>query len=209
MARPRTSGVHRRPALCVPAGCAHRLRSDGLRATALARRSRSLCDWRGAAASGPPARRRTPGSGLDRARAGRERGPLAAAGTVRASLLVPLVLGGLAALAASQTPVSDSDLFWHLAIGRDVAAHGIARLEMYSWTVAGRPVLVDQWLGEIVLSVAYAIGSWRGIITLRAILVGAIAALRVWTVLVERPRPPLISVLAALPALALSRFART
>ncbi|OLC21844.1 MAG: hypothetical protein AUH33_00905 [Chloroflexi bacterium 13_1_40CM_68_21] len=128
---------------------------------------------------------------------------------MRASLLVPLVLGGLAALAASQTPVSDSDLFWHLAIGRDVAAHGIARLEMYSWTVAGRPVLVDQWLGEIVLSVAYAIGSWRGIITLRAIVVGAIAALVVWTALVERPRRPLIAVLAALPALALSRFAWT
>src|SRR3989442_1185847 len=171
MARPRTSGVHRRPALCVPAGCAHRLRRDGLRATALARGSRSLCDRRGAAASGPLARRRTPGSGLDRASGGRERGPLAAAGTVRASLLVPLVLGGLAALAASQTPVSDSDLFWHLAIGRDVAAHGIARLEMYSWTVAGRPVLVDQWLGEIGLSVAYAIGSWGGGITLRAVVV--------------------------------------
>lgn len=128
---------------------------------------------------------------------------------MRAPLLVPLVLGGLAAFAASQAPVSDSDLFWHLAVGRDVAAHGIARLDTYSWTVAGRPILVDQWLGELVLSMAYAIGSWRGIVTLRALAVGAIAAIVVWTSLAERPRRPLIAVLAALPALALSRFAWT
>ena len=128
---------------------------------------------------------------------------------MRAPLLVPLVLGGLAAFAASQAPVSDSDLFWHLAVGRDVAAHGIARLDTYSWTVAGRPILVDQWLGELVLSLAYAIGSWRGIVTLRALAVGAIAAMVVWTSLAERPRRPLIAVLSALPALALSRFAWT
>jgi hypothetical protein len=128
---------------------------------------------------------------------------------VRAPLLVPLVLGGLAVFAASRAPVSDSDLFWHLALGRDVAAHGIARTDMYSWTVAGRPVFVDQWLGELVLSVAYAIGSWRGIVTLRAVVVGAMAAIVVWTALAERPRRPLIAVLAALPALGLSRFAWT
>jgi hypothetical protein len=128
---------------------------------------------------------------------------------MRAPLLVPLVIGGLAVFAASRAPVSDSDLFWHLAVGRDVAAHGIARTDMYSWTVAGRPVFVDQWLGEILLSLAYAIGSWRGIVTLRAVVVGAIAATVVWTALAERPRRPLIAMLAALPALGLSRFAWT
>lgn len=128
---------------------------------------------------------------------------------MRAPLLVPLVLGGLAAFAASRAPVSDSDLFWHLAVGRDVATQGIPRLDEYSWTVEGRPVLVDQWLGELALYVAFAIGSWRGIITLRAIVVGAIAAIVLWTALAERPRRPLIAVLAGLPALALSRFAWT
>jgi hypothetical protein len=128
---------------------------------------------------------------------------------MRAPLLVPLVIGGLAVFAASRAPVSDSDLFWHLAVGRDVAAHGIARTDMYSWTVAGRPIFVDQWLGEILLSLAYAIGSWRGIVTLRAVVVGAIAAIVVWTALAERPRRPLIAMLAALPALGLSRFAWT
>jgi hypothetical protein len=128
---------------------------------------------------------------------------------VRAPLLVPLVIGGLAVFAASRAPVSDSDLFWHLALGRDVAAHGIARTDMYSWTVAGRPVFVDQWFGELLLSLAYAIGSWRGIVTLRAVVVGATLAIVVWTALAERPRRPLIAVLAALPALGLSRFAWT
>jgi hypothetical protein len=128
---------------------------------------------------------------------------------VRTPLLVPLVLGGLATFAASRAPVSDSDLFWHLAVGRDVAAHGIARIDTYSWTVAGRPIFVDQWLGERVLSMAYAIGSWQGIVTVRALVVGVIATIVVWSALAERPRRPLFAVLAALPALGLSRFAWT
>ena len=43
---------------------------------------------------------------------------------MRPVLVVPLALAGLAAFAATRAPVSDSDFFWHLAIGRDIAAHG-------------------------------------------------------------------------------------
>jgi hypothetical protein len=120
-----------------------------------------------------------------------------------------VALGGLAALAASRAPVSDSDLFWHLAVGRDVAAHGIARVDTYSWTVAGRSVGADQWLGEVLEYAAYAVGSWRGIVALRALAVGVFVGVVAWTALAERPRRPLIAVVAALPALALSRFTWT
>ena len=128
---------------------------------------------------------------------------------MRVPLLVPLILGGFAALAASRLPVADSDFFWHLAVGRDVAANGIARVDAYSWTIAGRPVLADQWLGQLAMHAAYALGSWRGTVTLRALAVGVLVAVVVWSALAERPRRPLIAVLAALPALALSRFAWT
>ncbi len=128
---------------------------------------------------------------------------------MRPFLVVPLVLAGLAAFAATRAAVSDSDFFWHLAIGRDIAAHGVPRVDVYSWTVAGRAVLPDQWLGEFLLYAAYAIGSWTGTIALRALAVGVLIGTVVWTALAERPRRPFIAVLASLPAIGVSRFAWT
>jgi len=128
---------------------------------------------------------------------------------VRPLLVVPLLLAGLAAFAATRAPVSDSDFFWHLAIGRDIAAHGVPRVDVYSWTVAGKAVLPDQWLGELLLYAAYAIGSWSGTIALRAVTVGVLIGVVVWTALAERPRRPFIAVLASLPAIGISRFAWT
>jgi hypothetical protein len=128
---------------------------------------------------------------------------------MRPLLVVPLVLAGLAAFAATRAPVSDSDFFWHLAVGRDIAAHGVPRVDTYSWTVAGKSVLPDQWLGELLFYVAYSIGSWTGAIALRALAVGVLIAIVVWTALAERPLRPLIAVLASLPAIGVSRFAWT
>ncbi len=128
---------------------------------------------------------------------------------MRPLLVVPLLLAGLAAFAATRAPVSDSDFFWHLAIGRDIAAHGVPRVEVYSWTVAGKAVLPDQWLGELLLYAAYAIGSWTGTIALRALTIGVLIGVVVWTALAERPRRPFIAVLASLPAIGVSRFAWT
>ena len=128
---------------------------------------------------------------------------------MRALLVVPLVLAGLAAFAATRAPVSDSDFFWHLAVGRDIVAHGVPRIDVYSWTVAGRAVLPDQWLGELLVYAAYAIGSWTGTIALRALAVGTLVGVVVWTALAERPRRPFIAVLASIPAIGVSRFAWT
>ena len=128
---------------------------------------------------------------------------------MRPLLVVPLVLAGLAAFAATGAAVSDSDFFWHLAIGRDIAAHGPPRVDVYSWTVPGGAVLPDQWLGELMLYAAYAIGSWTGTIALRALTVGALIGIVVWTALAERPHRPFIAVMASLPAIAVSRFAWT
>ena len=128
---------------------------------------------------------------------------------MRPLLIVPLALAGLAALAATRTPVSDNDFFWHLAVGRDIAAHGVPRVDVYSWTVAGKAVLPDQWLGELLMYAAYSIGSWGGTIALRALAVGALIGIIVWTALAERPQRPLVAVLASLPAIGVSRFAWT
>jgi hypothetical protein len=128
---------------------------------------------------------------------------------MRPLLIVPLALAGLAALAATRVPVSDSDFFWHLAVGRDIVADGVPRVDVYSWTVAGKAVLPDQWLGELLMYAAYATGSWSGTIALRALAVGTLIGIVAWTALAERPRRPLIAVLASLPAIGVSRFAWT
>src|SRR6185503_4808093 len=84
----------------------------------------------------------------------------AATSAMRPLLVVTLFLAGLAAFSATRQPVSDSDFFWHLAIGRDIVAHGVPSVDVYSWTVAGKSVLPDQWLGELLLYLAYSIASW-------------------------------------------------
>ncbi len=122
---------------------------------------------------------------------------------------LPLLVGAACAVLAALAPVSDSDLFWHLATGRDIATGGLSRADHFSWTVNGQGVQLDQWLGQLAIYLAYALGSWRGIVAFRAFVVGVLAAVVVFTALRERPDRPLLAVLASLPALALSRFAWT
>ena len=61
-------------------------------------------------------------------------------------LAVPLALGGIFAFLASRAPVSDSDLFWHLALGREIASGGLPRVDTFSWTIVGRPYRIDNTL---------------------------------------------------------------
>lgn len=86
----------------------------------------------------------------------------------------------LAALAAFAVAIArapaDPDMYWHLASGKWMVEHAaILRNDVFSSTVTGQPYSVGEWLGEIVLYAAYALGGWAGIVFLRGILV-AIAA---------------------------------
>jgi hypothetical protein len=121
---------------------------------------------------------------------------------------IPLLVGGIFGALSTFAPVGDSDLFWHLAVGRQTLAEGLQRLDRFSWTANGTPVLTDQWLGQVVWYAAYAGGEWRGVILLRALLVAAIVTLIVAASLWSGRRP-WIAVLAAFPAILLTRFAWT
>ena len=120
-----------------------------------------------------------------------------------------LVLGALFAALVTLQPVSDSDLFWHLATGRATLGLALPRVDTFSWTIAGMPVQTDQWLGDLLLAAARALGDWRGVIALRALAVGALVVLIVDAAVAARPRAPIVAALAALPAIALSRFTWT
>jgi len=118
---------------------------------------------------------------------------------------IALLLGAAAGLVAATQPISDTDLFWHLATGRETLAHGIVRTDLFSWTVRGSPVSTDQWLGQIVLYGAYAALDWWGIVMVRVVAVGALVTLVAVNAGLGRAVRPLALVLATLPAFVLTR----
>lgn len=121
------------------------------------------------------------------------------------NLRVALLAGAAAGLLAATQPISDTDLFWHLALGRETLASGFVRADIFSWTVNGAPVSTDQWLGQVALYGAYAAMDWRGIAILRVIAVTALVALVVLGASYGRSIRPLAAVAAAIPALGLTR----
>lgn len=128
---------------------------------------------------------------------------------MRTPLVVPIALGTFFGALSTRLPVGDSDAYWHLALGRETLASGIQRVDTYSWTVAGQPVSIDQWLGQVLLALSFQQGDWRGVVALRAVAVAVLVGLIAYAALRERPTRPLVAVLAALPAIALTRFVWT
>ena len=131
-----------------------------------------------------------------------------AAVTRKFSWSLPLLVGGIFGVLSTLATIGDPDLFWHLAQGRQTVTDGLARVDTFSWSVNGLPVLTDQWLGQVIWYEAYAALGWNGIIVLRALLVAAIVTLIVAAAL-SAQRRPILAVVAALPAITLTRFAWT
>ena len=128
---------------------------------------------------------------------------------MRTPLFVPVAIGAVFGAASTRLPAGDSDVFWHLVVGRDALAGRIGIPDALSWTVAGHATSSDQWLGQALLAIAYDAGEWRGVVALRALAISLLVGLIVFGALRERADRPLGAVLAALPAIALSRFVWT
>lgn len=120
-----------------------------------------------------------------------------------------IVLGAFFGVLVSLQPISDSDLFWHLEAGRRTIAGELPRADVFSWTISGAPVLMDQWLGDALFALARAQGDWRGILALRVLAVALFVGLLVDAAVAARPGRPIVAAAAALPAIALARFAWT
>ena len=121
---------------------------------------------------------------------------------------LPLLAGGIFGALSTIATIGDPDLFWHLAQGRQTVTDGLARVDVFSWSVNGLPVLTDQWLGQVIWYEAYVALGWNGIIVLRALLVAATVTLIVAAALMAQRRP-IVALIAALPAITLTRFAWT
>ena len=117
---------------------------------------------------------------------------------------IAMLLGGLAGTLAATQPIADTDLWWHLATGRETVAHGLVQSDVFSWTVRGMPVTTDQWLGQVVLYLSYALAGWSAVAVLRIALAAALIAF-VARAATGRSDRPLAVVLATVPALLLTR----
>ena len=120
-------------------------------------------------------------------------------------LAIALLLGATGAAVAATQPISDTDLWWHLATGRETLAHGLVRTDLFSWTVRGAPVSTDQWLGQVILYGAYALLGWWGIALLRIAAVASLLALVVWNASIPTRRRPIVLLGAAFAAFIESR----
>lgn len=115
-----------------------------------------------------------------------------------------LAIGGIAGLLAATQPLSDTDMWWHLATGRETLATGFVRQDVFSWTVIGAPISTDQWLGQVLMWLSYAWLGWHGVAMLRVLLAIALIALVAFDAMRAATRP-LAVLLATVPALLLTR----
>jgi hypothetical protein len=87
---------------------------------------------------------------------------------------ISLLLFALAAL--SPHVLGDGDTWSHVATGGWIIAHGaVPRGDPFSQSMAGEPWTAHEWLSELLLSLAFRLGGWSGVV----LLTGAAVALAV------------------------------
>lgn len=86
-------------------------------------------------------------------------------------LLFLVFLGFLFVVAAR--PLVDTDLWWHLANGRYILAHGIPAQDVYSYTAVGHVWVVHEWLADVAFYVVHQATGMLGLILLSAVVITA------------------------------------
>jgi hypothetical protein len=68
--------------------------------------------------------------------------------------------------------LQDPDTWWHVKVGLDLLANGtFPTADTYSYTFAGQPWIAKEWLGQVLLALAYSAGGWNGV---AALIIGTI-----------------------------------
>lgn len=132
------------------------------------------------------------------------------------ALTLPQTWLGLAVvlpiLAALITPMSATDLAYHLRAGAEILETGrIPSVDAWTFTALGSEWIDQQWGAQVILATKYQVGGWAALILLRAALIGLIFGLLAVAVRARNPnlggRTTGLLVLAAFivatPALAL------
>jgi hypothetical protein len=111
------------------------------------------------------------------------------------------LLAALLALAValgSHGVLSDADTYWHIAVGRWIAAHhAIPTVDPFSHSAPGLPWTAHEWGSELLLSSVFALGGWQGVQMLTAIAF-ALTVAYITRFLLDRMPPTQALVFAAL-----------
>jgi len=84
--------------------------------------------------------------------------------------IYPLTIGGifLSILLLSIAPISDPDIWWHLATGKYILESGqIPRTDIFSHTVPGKEWVDHEWLSQVVFYQVYLWGGFAGVVLLK------------------------------------------
>src|SRR5262245_64299072 len=83
----------------------------------------------------------------------------------------------LPVLAAVLAPLSTVDLTYQLRAGAEILeARALPTVDTWTFTATGLPWVDQQWGAQVVLSITESVGSWTGLVLLRALLTGLIFA---------------------------------
>jgi len=118
----------------------------------------------------------------------------------RGWLIAAVAALAVAAAAATFTEVHNYDIFWHLASGNWMLAHGRV-LAADPFSIDPLPQWVNvHWLFQVIVSSLYAVGGFAALVGLKTIL--AAATVIILAVACRRDAPPAWIILAGLLALA-------
>jgi hypothetical protein len=82
---------------------------------------------------------------------------------------------GLPVLGALIANLPSTDLAYHLRAGAAILdGAGIPAADTWTFTAYGAPWTDQQWGAQVILALAYRLGSWTGLVLLRAVLTGLI-----------------------------------
>jgi hypothetical protein len=85
------------------------------------------------------------------------------------------------AFIVSLGPISDGDIFWHLAAGREIAQRGaLLHADPFTVSAAGRPWIDVHWLFQLGAYVVVAAFGFAGLAVAKALLVGGGAMILTW-----------------------------
>jgi hypothetical protein len=94
------------------------------------------------------------------------------------------------------TVLADPDTQWHIAAGRLILETGaMPRVDTMSHTHAGQPWIAKEWLSQVLLHLAHALGGWPGVFLQTALCIAAAAAIVAWRLL--KRAPPLVVMILA------------
>lgn len=89
------------------------------------------------------------------------------------TVLIFIAILWVKAIYPASSGIADTDFFWHLTYGRWIVEHSaIPPGDTFSWTFAGQPYQLTQWMGEAAMGFAYNLGGLGGTKILSVVLTG-------------------------------------